>query len=119
MLFFCDQDLTLQKPIYADSGGYDGGSFVLSSGTCSDGFPANNYAYNGSITLPQSGAYKGEGVAAVTSGQNGGRGAPARNGGGGGNNHNNSGGGGANLKYWWDRRWQFQQRSILHCFPQG
>lgn len=93
---FCDQDLTLQKPIYADSGGYDGGSFVLSSGTCSDGLPANNYAYNGSITLPQSGAYKGEGVAAVTSGQSGGRGAPA-NGGGGGNNHNNSGGGGANL----------------------
>lgn len=93
---FCDQDLTLQKPVYADSVGYDGGAFVLSSGTCSDALPANNYAYNGSIASPQSGAYKGEGVATITTAQSGGRGAPA-NGGGGGNNHNNSGGGGANL----------------------
>ena len=93
---FCDQDLILQKPIYADSSGYDGGAFIQSNGTCSDAFPANSYAYNASFTTPQSGAYKGEGVATITTTQSGGRGAPA-NGGGGGNNHNNSGGGGANL----------------------
>lgn len=93
---FCDQDLTLNKPIYADSSGYSGGAFIQSNGTCSDLTPANSYIYNASTTVPQNGAYKGEGVATVTAAQSGGRGAPA-NAGGGGNNHNNSGGGGANL----------------------
>jgi hypothetical protein len=94
---YCDQDLTLNKPVYADSSGYRGGSFVLSNGTCFNSpLDATGYIYNGASTGPQNGAYKGEGVADVTSGQSGGRGAPA-NGGGGGNNHNNSGGGGANL----------------------
>jgi hypothetical protein len=93
---FCDQDITLNAPIYADSSGYRGGSFVASSGSCSNLFPANAYYYTASSTSPQNGAWKGEGIATVIVSQSGGRGAPA-NGGGGGNNHNNSGGGGANL----------------------
>lgn len=93
---FADQDITLNAPVYADSAGFRGGNFLQSNGTCSDVVPANGYIYTGSNTSPQNGAYKGEGVADVTSAQSGGRGAPA-NGGGGGNNHNNSGGGGANL----------------------
>ena len=94
---FCIQDLTLNKPVYADSGGYRGGGFVLSSGSCFNSpLDATGYIYNGASTGPQNGAYKGEGVADLTTAQSGGRGAPA-NGGGGGNNHNNSGGGGANL----------------------
>ncbi|MBK6826692.1 MAG: T9SS type A sorting domain-containing protein [Chitinophagaceae bacterium] len=93
---YADQDITLTKPIWADSSGYLGGSYLLSSGTCSNIFPATGYAYTGSNNNPQSGAYKGEGVTNPATNQTGGRGAPA-NGGGGGNNHNNSGGGGANL----------------------
>jgi len=93
---FCDMDLTLNAPIYADSSGYVGGAYILSSGTCSNFTPASAYYYNASSTSPQSGAWKGEGAATVAASQTGGRGAPA-NGGGGGNNHNNSGGGGANL----------------------
>lgn len=93
---YCDQDLTLNKPIYADSSGYRGGAFLLHNGTCSDFFPANGYVYSPSSTNNFTGAYKGEGVANLTLAQSGGRGAPA-NGGGGGNNHNNSGAGGANL----------------------
>jgi len=91
-----DQTLTLNAPIYAVSSGYAGGAFLLSNSSCSNFFPANGYAYNGSSTSPQNGAYKGEGVADVAVNVSGGRGAPA-NGGGGGNNHNNGGGGGANL----------------------
>ena len=93
---YADQDITLNAPVYADSAGFRGGSFLQSNGTCSDAFPANGYIYTGSNTSPQNGAYKGEGITDLTSGQTGGRGAPA-NGGGGGNNHNNSGGGGGNL----------------------
>lgn len=93
---YADQDITLTKPIWADSSGYLGGAYLLSGGTCSNAFPATNYAYTGSNNNPQSGAYKGEGVTNPAINQTGGRGAPA-NGGGGGNNHNNSGGGGANL----------------------
>lgn len=91
------QDLTLNAPIYADSSGFRGGSYVLSSGTCFNApFAATSYFYNGSSTSPQNGSYKGEGVYDFPLSQSGGRGAPA-NGGGGGNNHNNGGGGGANL----------------------
>lgn len=98
---YVEEDLTLTKPISADTSGYKGGAYFLSSGTCSDITPATAYAYNASPSPPpnpptQFGAYKGEGVARLSPGQTGGRGAPA-NGGGGGNNHNNSGGGGANL----------------------
>ncbi|MBL7723358.1 MAG: T9SS type A sorting domain-containing protein [Chitinophagaceae bacterium] len=93
---YTDQDITLNAPVYADSAGFRGGNFLQSNGTCSDVVPANGYIYTGSNTSPQNGAYKGEGITDLTSGQTGGRGAPA-NGGGGGNNHNNSGGGGANL----------------------
>lgn len=93
---YADQDITLTKPIWADSSGYLGGSYLQSSGTCSNALPATGYAYTGSNSNPQSGAYKGEGVTNPATNQTGGRGAPA-NGGGGGNNHNNSGGGGANL----------------------
>ncbi|MFZ9387567.1 MAG: T9SS type A sorting domain-containing protein [Chitinophagaceae bacterium] len=94
---FADQDITLNAPVFADSAGYGGGSFLLSSGTCFNGIgAASNYAYSASLNNPQNGAYKGEGVADIANSQTGGRGAPA-NGGGGGNNHNNSGGGGANL----------------------
>jgi hypothetical protein len=92
-----DEDLTLNAPIFADSAGYEGGSFLLHSGTCSNFLQATGYVYDGNSTnANQSGAFKGEGVAVVASTQDGGRGAPA-NGGGGGNNHNNGGGGGANL----------------------
>jgi len=92
---FCDQDLTLNKPIFADSSGYIGGTYLVSTGACSNP-GATGYAYNGSSSSPQDGAYKGEGAADVVTTQTGGRGAAA-NGGGGGNNHNNSGGGGANI----------------------
>jgi hypothetical protein len=92
---FVDQDLTLNAPISGDSIGYRGGSFRLSSGTCSNSPGATAYAYN-PTSGTQNGAYKGEGVADVVITQAGGRGAPA-NGGGGGNNHNNGGAGGANL----------------------
>lgn len=91
-----EEDLILNEPISADSAGFRGGSFLLSSGDCSDFSPANDYAYNANNLSPQDGAFKGEGVAAVAASVSGGRGAPA-NGGGGGNNHNNSGGGGGNL----------------------
>ncbi|WP_276502572.1 T9SS type A sorting domain-containing protein [Terrimonas pollutisoli] len=90
------EDLVLNEPISADSAGFKGGEFLLSSGDCSDFSPANDYAYNANDLSPQDGAFKGEGVATVAASISGGRGAPA-SGGGGGNNHNNSGGGGANL----------------------
>ncbi len=93
---FADQDITLTKPVWADTSGYSGGSYLLSSSACSNVVPASNYAYTATSTSPQNGAYKGEGVVTLATSQTGGRGAPA-NGGGGGNNHNNSGGGGANL----------------------
>ncbi len=93
---FAYQNITLNAPIYADSSGYRGGTFLQSSGSCSNVASANGYIYNASATAPQNGAYKGESVATLTIAQSGGRGAPA-NGGGGGNNHNNSGGGGSNL----------------------
>ena len=92
---YCEQDIILHKPISADSSGFSGGAYIVSNGTCSNP-GATGYIYNASSTSPQNGAYKGEGIADVTSAQSGGRGAPA-NGGGGGNNHNNGGGGGANL----------------------
>ena len=93
---YTDADLSLQAPVYADGAGFAGGAPLFSSSTCSNVTPATGYAYNGSNSAPQSGAYKGEGIADVATTQSGGRGAPA-NGGGGGNNHNNSGGGGANM----------------------
>lgn len=91
---YCEEDLTLNKPISADNCGYNGGQYLQSSGSCVNNL--NAYYYNASSTSPQNGAYKGEGIADVIASQSGGRGSPA-NGGGGGNNHNNSGGGGANL----------------------
>lgn len=96
LAIWVDQDLVLNAPIVADTMGYRGGGNIVSNGTCGNALPANGYAYNGSNTAPQNGAYKGEGVADVAASQSGGRGAPA-NGGGGGNNHNNGGAGGANL----------------------
>jgi hypothetical protein len=95
LAIFVFNDLTLNAPISADSSGYRGGSFRLSSSTCSNIPGATAYAYN-PTSGTQNGAYKGEGVADVALAQAGGRGAPA-NGGGGGNNHNNGGAGGANL----------------------
>lgn len=91
-----EQDLTLNAPIFADSSGFKGGEYSVSSGDCTNIFPATDYVYNASLLGPQNGSFKGEGIADVATGQSGGRGAPA-NGGGGGNNHNNAGGGGANL----------------------
>ncbi len=93
---YAEQDITLNAPIYADSAGFRGGSYLLSNGTCSDALPASGYIYNASSSSPQNGAAKGESITDLAAAQSGGRGAPA-NGGGGGNNHNNSGGGGANL----------------------
>jgi hypothetical protein len=96
LAIYVDQDLTLNAPVYADSSGYRGGAYRISSSGCNNSPGANDYAYNGNTTSPQNGAYKGEGVADIAASISGGRGAPA-NGGGGGNNHNNGGGGGANL----------------------
>lgn len=93
---FADQDITLTKPIWADSLGYKGGKYILQGNDCFNGF-ATNYTYDPTVTAGLStGGYKGEGIANLTMNQSGGRGAVA-NCGGGGNNHNNSGGGGANL----------------------
>ena len=89
-----EEDLTLNAPLFADSTGYSGGNASISNSTC--GSFTSGYVYNANFTSPQSGAFKGEGVADVVAANSGGRGAPA-NGGGGGNNHNNGGGGGANL----------------------
>ena len=89
-----EEDLTLNAPLFADSTGYSGGNALISNSTC--GSFTSGYVYNANFTSPQSGAFKGEGVADVIATNSGGRGAPA-NGGGGGNNHNNGGGGGANL----------------------
>ena len=89
-----EEDLTLNAPLFADSSGYSGGNAAISNSTCNSF--TSGYVYNANFTAPQSGAFKGEGVADVIATSNGGRGAPA-NGGGGGNNHNNGGGGGANL----------------------
>jgi hypothetical protein len=94
---FCDQDLTLSAPVYADSSGFRGGNHLLHSGNCLNFAPSNLYVYDPTSTGDfQGGAYKGESITNLTTPLSGGRGAPA-NGGGGGNNHNNSGGGGANL----------------------
>jgi len=89
-----EEDLTLNAPLFADSTGYSGGNASISNSTCNSF--TSGYVYNANFTGPQSGAFKGEGVADVIATNSGGRGAPA-NGGGGGNNHNNGGGGGANL----------------------
>jgi hypothetical protein len=91
-----DENLTLNAPISADGSGFNGGPYLLSNGTCSNLAAATGYVYNGNITTPQNGAFKGESVYDFPAAQSGGRGAPA-NGGGGGNNHNNGGGGGGNL----------------------
>jgi hypothetical protein len=89
-----EEDLTLNAPLFADSAGYNGGNALISNSTCNSF--TSGYVYNANFASPQSGAFKGEGVADVITTNSGGRGAPA-NGGGGGNNHNNGGGGGANL----------------------
>ncbi len=92
-----EETLTLNAAILADSTGYNGGGFLIHSGTCNNFSPATGYAYDGNNTGSNlTGAFKGEGVAIFTATEDGGRGAPA-NGGGGGNNHNNGGAGGANL----------------------
>jgi hypothetical protein len=96
LAIICMHNLILHAPVYADTTGYRGGSFLLSSGTCGNALPASAYFYNASFSNPQNGAYKGEGAYDIPVAQSGGRAAPA-NGGGGGNNHNNGGGGGANL----------------------
>lgn len=91
-----EDDLILQAPIWGAGTGYLGGSYVMSSGTCSNFTPASSYVYNPTNLNPQSGSWKGEGIASILVANAGGR-APNGNGGGGGNNHNNGGGGGANL----------------------
>ena len=50
------EDLTLNAPVYADSSGFRGGSFKLSSGSCGNGFPipvANAYYYDANVLGPQ------------------------------------------------------------------
>lgn len=96
---FADQDITLNRPVYADSLGFRGGKYIQYGNGCANG-ASPLYVYDGNATGgmfgTNTGAFKGEGIANLTTALTGGRGAPA-NGGGGGNNHNNSGGGGANL----------------------
>lgn len=94
---YAEEDLTLNKPIYADSSGNSGGAFYLNNATCGFFTPVGtDFAYNITATNQNNGAYKGESAANISPTQNSAKGAPV-NGGGGGNNHNNSGGGGANL----------------------
>jgi hypothetical protein len=94
---YAEEDLTLNKPIYADSSGNSGGAYYPNNATCGFLTPVGtDYAYDITAANQNNGAYKGESVANISAAQNSAKGAPA-NGGGGGNNHNNSGGGGANL----------------------
>lgn len=90
------ENLTLNAPIYADSSGFRGGSYLLQT-NCNNITPSTGYIYDASNTGSFTyGSYKGESIFDLSASMTGGRGAPA-NGGGGGNNHNNGGGGGANL----------------------
>lgn len=94
---YAQQNLTLNAPVYADSSGFSGGAWYNNNGTCNIIQQAGSgWAYDITAGNNLNGAYKGEGVAVLTTATNAAKGAPA-NGGGGGNNHNNSGGGGANL----------------------
>ncbi|MBX2875723.1 MAG: PKD domain-containing protein, partial [Saprospiraceae bacterium] len=86
--------LELLAPISATGIGFRGGiSDITVSNNCSFATNANNYAY---ASDNWRGAAKGEGLAIITPGSEGGRG-PQANGGGGGNDHNAGGGGGSNL----------------------
>lgn len=85
--------LRLNAPIDADGKGFRGGTAdITASNNCGAFTNANAYFYN---LNNWRGATKGEGIAALLSGKEAGRGAQA-NGGGGGNDHNSGGGGGAN-----------------------
>jgi hypothetical protein len=95
LALWVSDNLALNAPVSASSSGYKGGSYLTSSGTCSNFLAPANYSYNATVLSPQDGAYKGESVADLAITFSGGKGAVA-NGGGGGNNHNNGGGGGSN-----------------------
>ena len=84
--------LTLQADVLASGIGFRGGEEMNSTLNCSFAVPVGGYAYDPTSGF---GAHKGEGIADVPIGSQGGRGALA-NGGGGGNDHNSGGGGGAN-----------------------
>ena len=44
LAIFVDEDLTLNKPVSADTVGYRGGAYRLSNGTCNNSPGANLYA---------------------------------------------------------------------------
>lgn len=87
--------LTLNAPIVATATGFRGGA-VKPYANCDALEFYNSYFYDISTTSKQNGAPKGEGIAAIITGKECGRGAQG-NGGGGGNNHKSGGGGGGHI----------------------
>ncbi len=88
-------DLTLNAPILATGTGFRGGA-VKAYAFCDALEFINGYYYDINTTSKQNGAPKGEGIAAIVTSRESGRGAQA-NGGGGGNNHKAGGGGGGHI----------------------
>ena len=86
--------ISLQAPIDVSGKGFRGGSAALNySGDCTFLSNYNDFAYDEASIR---GAHKGEGISAIATGRERGRGSQA-NGGGGGNDHNSGGGGGGNV----------------------
>ena len=87
--------LTLNAPIIATATGFRGGA-TKAYANCDALEFYNSYYYDINTTGKLNGAPKGEGIAAIITGKECGRG-PQSNGGGGGNNHKAGGGGGGHL----------------------
>lgn len=92
-----DSSLTLNADINASGSGFRGGTISNNpDGGCGTGSSLYGYNVNqGGVAWNEGGAEKGEGIAIISTGINGGRGCKG-NGGGGGNKHNTGGGGGSN-----------------------
>ncbi|MEO1258398.1 MAG: PKD domain-containing protein [Bacteroidota bacterium] len=93
--FQVENTLDLQAPVNADGAGFRGGQTSTLTNNCTFLTNANDYFY---AIDNWRGAPKGEGISAVITGKEQGRGAQA-NGGGGGNDHNAGGGGGSNITF--------------------
>ncbi len=88
-------ELVLNAPIIASATGFRGGGVKVFP-NCDALEVYNDYFYDINSTSKQNGAPKGEGIAAVITNKECGRG-PQGNGGGGGNNHKSGGGGGGHV----------------------
>lgn len=91
LAFDVTNTLALHAPVQVDGKGFRGGQVAVVNSNCQWFLNEDDYYYDQSNWR---GARKGEGIAAVISGKECGRG-PQANGGGGGNDHNSGGGGGA------------------------